>query len=56
MTKAKKGVYAASLTPVGSDGEPDAEKLVKYCRWNIDQGLDGVAPLGTTGEGNSLEH
>jgi len=54
MTKAKKGVYAASLTPVGSDGEPDAEKLVKYCRWNIDQGLDGVAPLGTTGEGNSL--
>ena len=54
MTKARKGVYAASLTPVASDGEPDAEKLVKYCRWNIDQGLDGVAPLGTTGEGNSL--
>ncbi len=54
MTKAKRGVYAASLTPVGANGEPDAEKLVQYCRWNIDQGLDGVAPLGTTGEGNSL--
>ena len=54
MTKAKKGVYAASLTPVGSDGEPDADKLVRYCRWNIEQGLDGVAPLGSTGEGNSL--
>ena len=54
MTKAKKGVYAASLTPVGADGEPDAQKLVRYCRWNIEQGLDGVAPLGTTGEGNSL--
>ncbi len=54
MTKAKKGVYAASITPVGADGEPDSGKLVKYCRWIIDKGLDGVAPLGTTGEGNSL--
>ncbi|MEX3010910.1 dihydrodipicolinate synthase family protein [Hoeflea sp. TYP-13] len=54
MARAKKGVYAASLTPAGADGEPDAKKLAEFCRWNIDQGLDGVAPLGTTGEGNSL--
>jgi 4-hydroxy-tetrahydrodipicolinate synthase len=54
LAKAKKGIYAASLTPVGADGEPDGEKLANYCRWNIEQGLDGVAPLGTTGEGNSL--
>ncbi|MDA4845272.1 dihydrodipicolinate synthase family protein [Hoeflea poritis] len=54
MTKANKGIYAASLTPVGPDGEPDGHKLARYCRWNLEQGLDGVAPLGTTGEGNSL--
>lgn len=54
MSKAKKGVYAASLTPMNADGEPDFPKLAGFCRWNIDQGLDGVAPLGTTGEGNSL--
>ncbi len=54
MSKANKGIYAASLTPVDKNGEPDAQKLVDYCRWNVEQGLDGVAPLGTTGEGNSL--
>ena len=54
MTKAKHGVYAASITPINRSGEPDAAKLAAYSRWCIDQGLDGVAPLGTTGEGNSL--
>ncbi len=54
MSKANKGVYAASLTPMGADGGPDLRKLAAFCRWNIEQGLDGVAPLGTTGEGNSL--
>ncbi|MEM6463382.1 MAG: dihydrodipicolinate synthase family protein [Pseudomonadota bacterium] len=54
MAKAKRGIYAASLTPSDASGEPDAGKLAAYCRWNLDQGLDGVAPLGTTGEGNSL--
>ncbi|WP_419907168.1 dihydrodipicolinate synthase family protein [Hoeflea sp.] len=54
MAKANTGIYAASLTPVGPGGEPDGKKLTQYCRWNLDQGLDGVAPLGTTGEGNSL--
>ena len=54
MAKAKKGIYAAALTSMDRSGEPDAHKLVAFCRGNIEQGLDGVAPLGTTGEGNSL--
>lgn len=54
MSKAKSGVYAAAITPLDKHGEPDAGKLARYCQWCIGQGLDGVAPLGSTGEGNSL--
>ena len=54
MGKAKKGVYAAAITPIGADGEPDLARLVAYCRYLIDSGCDGVAPLGTTGEATSL--
>ena len=53
-SKATNGVYAAAITPVGSDGKPDAEKLVSYCKRIIAEGLTGVAPTGTTSEGNSL--
>ncbi|MEL6233370.1 MAG: dihydrodipicolinate synthase family protein [Pseudomonadota bacterium] len=52
--RAKRGIYAAAITPLGADGQPDAAKLAAYCRWLIEAGLDGVAPFGTTGEGNSL--
>lgn len=54
MSKAKKGVYAAAITPIGADGEPDLKGLVSYCRGLIAAGCDGVAPLGTTGEGAAL--
>ncbi|MBR0823478.1 dihydrodipicolinate synthase family protein [Bradyrhizobium liaoningense] len=54
MSKAKKGVYAAAITPIGADGEPDLKGLVSYCRGLIAAGCDGVAPLGTTGEAAAL--
>ena len=54
MTKAKTGVYAAALTPFTAAGDVDMAKLADYCEWLLAQGLDGVAPLGTTGEGNSI--
>ena len=54
MKKADHGVYAASITPVDASGQPSAKRLLDQCRWLIDQGLSGVAPLGTTGEGNCL--
>lgn len=55
MSKAVRGVYAAALTPLTADGTPDAPKLARYARWLLDQGLDGVAPIGTTGEGASTD-
>jgi len=54
MSKAEHGVYAASVTPLDTNGNPSGERLIQQCQWLMDQGLTGVAPLGTTGEGNSL--
>ena len=49
-----RGVYAAVLTPVGADLAPNAKAFIAHCRWLLANGCDGLAPLGTTGEANSL--
>ena len=49
-----RGVYAAVLTPFGDDLEPNLDAYVAHCRWLLANGCDGLAPLGTTGEANSL--
>ncbi|MEP3638183.1 MAG: dihydrodipicolinate synthase family protein [Paracoccaceae bacterium] len=55
MTKAIRGIYAAAVSPFRSDGSLDTMKLVAYCKHlTTDGGCDGVAPTGTTGEGNSI--
>lgn len=55
MTKAIRGIYAAAISPFKEDGSLDAAKLVAYCQHLITEGgCDGVAPTGTTGEGNSI--
>jgi 4-hydroxy-tetrahydrodipicolinate synthase len=48
------GVIAPVLTPFGDDGAPDAERFVDHCQWLMQQGCTGLAPFGTTSEGNSL--
>lgn len=48
------GVFAASLTPLTSDLEPDVDKLIGHANWLFGNGCDGVAILGTTGEANSF--
>lgn len=56
MTDSSKptGVYAAALTPMTADLAPDLKLIVAHNRWLLANGCDGVAPLGTTGEANSL--
>jgi 4-hydroxy-tetrahydrodipicolinate synthase len=55
MTKARRGIYAAAISPFDESGALDSAKLVSYCRCLVtDGGCDGVAPTGTTGEGNSI--
>ncbi len=49
-----RGVYAAVLTPVTDELEPNHKAFIAHCRWLLENGCDGLAPLGTTGEANSL--
>ena len=49
-----RGVYAAVLTPFTAALEPDRARFVRHCKWLLANGCDGLAPLGTTGEANSL--
>lgn len=51
---APKGVFAAVATPVDRNLDVSKELLVEHCRWLLASGCDGLAPLGTTGEANSL--
>lgn len=51
---APRGVFAAVLTPLTRDLEPDLKAFAAHARWLLANGCDGLAPLGTTGEANSL--
>ncbi|MFQ5570256.1 MAG: dihydrodipicolinate synthase family protein, partial [Rhodothermales bacterium] len=53
-TQIPDGVYAASLTPQRDDGRVDHGMLAAHVRWLLDNGCDGIALLGTTGEANSF--
>ena len=48
------GVYCASATPVLEDGTPDHAAFATHCRALLEEGCDGIALLGTTGEANSF--
>jgi 4-hydroxy-tetrahydrodipicolinate synthase len=48
------GVYCASATPILADGTPDHVAFAIHCKALIEEGCDGVAILGTTGEANSF--
>lgn len=48
------GVYCASVTPVTAELAPDHDAFVAHCRHLLDEGCDGIALLGTTGEANSF--
>ncbi len=48
------GVFAAVLTPFDDALAPDGGRFAAHCRWLLDNGCDGLAVFGTTGEANSL--
>lgn len=48
------GLWCAMLTPIDSSGGVDHGLLVAHARSLLDRGVDGVAPFGTTGEGQSF--
>lgn len=50
------GSMTALITPMRSDGSIDEKKFQDFVQWQIDEGTDGVVPVGTTGESPTLSH
>ena len=49
------GALVALITPF-RDGEVDFETLDELVAFHIENGIDGIAPVGTTGESPTLSH
>jgi len=49
-----EGVFTALITPFTKDGKLDEQALRKLVDFQIDQGIDGLVPVGTTGESPTL--
>jgi 4-hydroxy-tetrahydrodipicolinate synthase len=49
-----RGVFCAALTPLTADLAPDHARFADHCRRLLEEGCDGIALLGTTGEANSF--
>lgn len=50
-----KGAFTALVTPMTESGEVDYEGFRKLVQFQITEGIDGILPLGTTGEAPTLE-
>lgn len=50
-----KGSFVALVTPF-KNGELDLEALKKLVDWHVEQGTNGLVPVGTTGESPTLTH
>jgi 4-hydroxy-tetrahydrodipicolinate synthase len=50
-----RGAFTALVTPMTSSGEIDYEGFRRLVQFQIEQGIDGIVPLGTTGENPTLE-
>jgi 4-hydroxy-tetrahydrodipicolinate synthase len=50
-----RGAFTALSTPF-KDGAIDEEAYRGFIEWQIEQGIDGLVPCGTTGEAATLSH
>ncbi len=51
-----EGVYTALVTPFNDDGSVDEQSLRDLVDFQIEQGISGLVPVGTTGESPTLDH
>jgi len=50
-----KGIYTALLTPF-KNGRIDEKAFQSFVEWQINEGVHGLVPCGTTGESPTLSH
>ncbi|MCK4516190.1 MAG: dihydrodipicolinate synthase family protein, partial [Spirochaetaceae bacterium] len=51
-----RGVYTALVTPFNADESVDEAALRKLVDYQIDGGVQGIVPMGTTGESPTVTH
>ena len=50
------GTITAMVTPFGEDGAVDFARLAEFVDWQCESGVDGLCPVGTTGESPTLDY
>lgn len=51
-----RGIYTALVTPFNEDGSIDWGALRELIEFQIREGVDGIVPMGTTGESPTIIH
>jgi 4-hydroxy-tetrahydrodipicolinate synthase len=51
-----KGSLVALITPMRDDGSVDERAFAEFVDWQVNEGSNGVVPVGTTGESPTLNH
>ena len=51
-----QGTITAMVTPFGKDGVVDYGRLAEFVDWQCESGVEGLCPVGTTGESPTLDH
>ena len=49
------GTFTALITPFNTDGSVDYSALRAFVQWQVANGVEGLVPVGTTGESPTLE-
>jgi 4-hydroxy-tetrahydrodipicolinate synthase len=50
VARLPRGIVASSVTPADPDGAINVELIGAHIDWLIDEGVDGISPLGSSGE------
>ena len=50
------GSLVALITPMAPDGSLDVKAFTDFVQWQIEEGTQGLIPVGTTGESPTLSH
>jgi 4-hydroxy-tetrahydrodipicolinate synthase len=56
MALTLSGMFTAVVTPFQADGSLDLPALARHVEWQIENGVSGLVPCGSTGEAATLSH
>ena len=51
-----RGSLVALITPMQADGSLDLKAFSDFVEWQIEEGTQGLIPVGTTGESPTVSH